>query len=445
MFHPLMDIKTTRDGVASRRSFLRHIAAGAGVAGFGALGWRDAVVAQAAELRKRGMACILLWMGGGPSQFETFDPKPGVPTGGPTQAISTAVPGIHIAQGWEQTAKMMSEIAIIRSMTHKEGEHERATYRLHTGYNPSPAVRHPTLGSLVSSELAAAENDLPHFVRITGNSSATSTLGAGFLGSSVAPFTVTNPMKMPTNIALPGGVDAERFDRRLQLGKELAEEFAADGARAIAEEHQKLYDRAARMVRSTELDAFSLTGEKDALRDRYGRNPFGQGCLLARRLIEHGVTFVEVASHHPDASAGWDTHIDNFAVTSKLVSWVDPGYATLISDLKERGMLDKTLIIWMGEFGRTPKINNRGATGGRDHYPAAFNVALAGGGIKGGQVIGSTDKNGVEVAERAVTVPDLFSTFCHSLGINAKKKNLGPGGLPVKVVDGGTPVTELFG
>jgi hypothetical protein len=442
MFHPLLDVQTTQYGVTSRRSFLRHIAAGAMGAGLGAFGWRDAVVAEAAELRKRGMACILLWMGGGPSQFETFDPKVGTPTGGPTQAISTAVPGIQIAQGWEQTARMISEIAIIRSMTHKEGEHERASYQLHTGYNPSPAVRHPTLGSLVSSELAAAESDLPHFVRI---SSSASSLGAGFLGSSVAPFTLDNPLTTPKNIALPRGVDAERFGRRLELGKELGEEFASNGARPIVEEHQKLYDRAARMVRSAELSAFDLSGEKDTLRDRYGRNPFGQGCLLARRLIEHGVTFVEVASHHPDATAGWDTHIDNFTVTGKLVSWVDPGYATLIADLKERGMLEKTLIIWMGEFGRTPKINDRGATGGRDHYPAAFNVALAGGGIKGGQVVGATDKLGVEVIERPVTVPDLFSTFCHSLGINPKKKNLGPGGLPIKVVDGGAPVTELFG
>jgi hypothetical protein len=328
-------------------------------------------------------------------------------------------------------------------MTHKEGEHERASYQLHTGYTPTPAVKHPTFGSLVAKELAAGAGnlDLPHFVRI---SSSISALGPGFLGSGVAPFNVTNPLAMPKNVTLPAGISAERFGRRLELAKDLGDEFAADGGRPIVEEHQKLYDRAARMVRSRELAAFDLSGEKDALRDRYGRNAFGQGCLLARRLVERGVTFVEVAGGHPEAPAAWDTHIDNFGVTAKLVSWVDPGMAALLADLKDRGMLEKTLVIWMGEFGRTPKINNRGTSGGRDHYPKAFSVALAGGGVKGGRVIGATDKAGAEVADRPVTVPDLFCTFCHALGINPKKKNYAPTDLPVKIVDGGEAVKELF-
>ncbi len=203
-----------------------------------------------------------------------------------------------------------------------------------------------------------------------------------------------------------------------------------------AAEHKKLYDRATKMILSPEMKAFDLSKETDQTRDAYGRHNFGAGCLLARRLVEAGVTFVEVVQD------GWDTHDDNFARVKKLGEQVDKPFATLIADLKDRGMLDKTLVIWMGEFGRTPNINARG---GRDHYPKAFNVALSGGGIRGGQAIGETDANGVEIKDRPVTVNDLFQTFSKSLGMKAEKENMSPIGRPIKVVDGGKPVSELFG
>lgn len=206
-----------------------------------------------------------------------------------------------------------------------------------------------------------------------------------------------------------------------------------------------MYERATRLVLSKDLKAFDVNQEKDTVRDRYGRNPFGQGCLLARRLVEQGVTFVEVASGHPKAPAAWDTHIDNFDVTKLLVEWVDPAYAALVTDLKERGLLERTLVLWMGEFGRTPKINNRGKTAGRDHYPHAFSLALAGGGIQGGQVVGATSSDGAEVAERPVTVHDLMRTICEVLKIDPRKENRTPGGFPVKIVDGGKVVKELLG
>jgi uncharacterized protein (DUF1501 family) len=199
------------------------------------------------------------------------------------------------------------------------------------------------------------------------------------------------------------------------------------------------------LVTSRELAAFDVAKEPDALRDRYGRNPFGQGCLLARRLIESGITFVEVSCGHPIAPAAWDTHIDNFDVTRALVSYADPGVAALIGDLKDRGLLDSTLVIWMGEFGRTPKINDRGKTGGRDHFPNAFNVVLGGCGVKGGQVIGATTPDGSAVKDRPVTVPDLFASFCQALDINAEKEHYAPGDLPVKLVKDGNAVAELFG
>jgi uncharacterized protein (DUF1501 family) len=317
-------------------------------------------------------------------------------------------------------------------MTNKEGEHQRAAYQLHTGYVPLASIKHPSLGAIVASEIAPKEFDLPHFVSV-GN--RFTTLGSGFLGMQYAPFIVQNPQQMPTNVELPGGVNDQRFGRRLGLLKDLEQDFADAGGAPRVEEHRAVYESAAQMVLSPRLKAFDVGQEKDAVRDRYGRTPFGQGCLLARRLVESGVTFVEVESN------GWDTHQDNFTRVKSLADGVDPALAALVGDLKERGMLERTLVVWMGEFGRTPRIN---PNTGRDHFPRAFNVALAGSGIKGGQVIGKTSDDGTDVKERPVTVADLFCTFCHALKINPRKENIGTLGRPIKLVDGGAPVKELF-
>jgi uncharacterized protein (DUF1501 family) len=426
----LVHVRTSAAGVVSRRGFLRGVAAGA--AGLGVLGWKDAVTLHAAELRKQGLACILLFMRGGPSQFETFDPKPGATNGGPTKAIATAANGIQIAEGWENTAKVMNEIALVRSMTNREGEHQRATYQMHTGYVPLAGIKYPSLGALVASEIAPEDFDLPHFVSVGGR---LGTIGSGFLGMRYAPFVVGNPQQMPGNVALPGGVSDKRFGRRLDLLKDLEEDFAAAGGKPRVEEHQTVYASAAQMVLSPRLKAFDLSQEKESVRERYGRSPFGQGCLLARRLVEAGVTFVEVESN------GWDTHQDNFARVKTLAGTVDPGLGALVGDLKERGRLERTLVVWMGEFGRTPRIN--GNTG-RDHYPRAFSVALAGAGVKGGQVIGASSAEGTDIKERPVTVADLFCTFCQALKIDPLKENIGTLNRPIKIVDGGAPVKELF-
>jgi len=413
----------------TRRSFLHCIGLGAGA--LGTLHWMDAVRLHAADLRKRGMACILLFMRGGPSQLETFDPKPGTETGGPTKSIPTVVPGIHIAEGWDKVAAQMKNIALVRSVTNREGNHQRAVYQLHTGYVPTGSLKHPSLGSIVACELGDPDFDLPHFVSI----GAREVIGPGFLGIRYAPFLVTNPNELPANIALPPGVAADRLRRRLSLLDKLEEDFAKSGGGTRVEEHKGLYGSASQMVLSPRLKAFDLSQEKDTVRDRYGRTTFGQGCLLARRLIEAGVTFVEVVSD------GWDTHADNFSRVKNLASQVDPAFAALVEDLKQRGMLDRTLVIWMGEFGRTPNINGRT---GRDHYPRAFSVALAGAGIKGGQVVGQTDASGRTIQSRPVTVQDLFCTFCKALGINPRKENMSSVGRPIKIVDGGQPIQELF-
>jgi hypothetical protein len=355
MLQSLMHVQTNSTGVVSRRMFLRSIAVGA--AGAGLLGWKEAVAVHADELRKRGMACILLFMRGGPSQMETFDPKPGTDHGGPTKAIDTAVSGIQIAESWPNLAKAMKDIALIRSVTNREGEHVRATYQLHTGYIPSGTVKYPSIGSIAASEIGPSDFDLPHFVSI-GNRLAT--IGSGFLGMSVAPFVVGNPEQMPTHVELPRGTSVQRFGRRLDLLKDLEQEFAQAGGKPRVEEHQGLYGSAAQMVLSPRLKAFDIHQEKDEARNRYGR---------------------------------------------------------------------------------TPKIN---PNSGRDHFPMAFTVAMAGGGIRGGKVIGATSADSMTVKDRPVSVPDLFCTFYQALKINPRKENLSTLGRPIKIVDGGKPVQELF-
>ncbi len=427
----VVQVSMNGDGVLGRRRFLQSIGLGAAgmAAGFAPASFMDLMTLNADEMRKREMACILLWMGGGPSQLETFDPKPGTEHGGSTKAVATSVPGISIAEGWNQTAKVMNEIALIRSMTNKEGNHQRATYQLHTGYVPSATLKHPHIGCSAVSEMGESKFDLPHLVSIGGP-----TIGAGYLGAALEPFVVQNPEKPPENTQPQ--VAADRFKRRLGLLDRLeGAGFERVGGADRVRDHRALYRQTARMILSPHMRAFHLDDEPTALRDAYGRNPFGQGCLLARRLVQTGATFVEVRSN------GWDTHQQNNERVLKIASQVDPGFATLISDLKARGMLAKTLVVWMGEFGRTPKIN---PNAGRDHFPKVFNVAVAGGGVKGGQVVGSSTADGSDVKDNPVSVSDLLASVCHSLKVDPTKENMTPIGRPIKIVDGGKVVPALF-
>jgi uncharacterized protein (DUF1501 family) len=422
--HRLDQIDVTRGGFCRRR-FLKTVSATAAAAG--TLGFRDVMLNAAETLRQQGRSMILLWMQGGPSQFETFDPKPGLETGGPTEAIQTSVDGIRIADNFPNVAKMMDEIAIIRSMTNKEGSHPRATYQMHTGYVPSGSVKHPSLGSCIAQQLGDADSELPSFVSV-GN-----TQGAGFLGMDYEPFVVNSPGQLPQNVALP--TSTERFNRRTGLLTRLEEKFSDQGARQLVDTHQSLYGKASRLVLSPEVSAFDTSSEPASLKERYGDNNFGKGCLLARRLVERGVTFVEVRSPN------WDTHQDNFERCAQNAGQVDPATAALLADLKDRGMLETTLVVWMGEFGRTPKIN---ANTGRDHYPRVFNMAMAGCGIRGGQVYGASTADGSAIDHSAVTVADLFQTICASLKVNANHENLSPLGRPMKIVDGGQVIPGLL-
>jgi len=418
-----VSVRMSKDGAMSRRGFLRWLGAGAvGVSLF------DRLTLFGAELRRQQRSCILLWMAGGPSQFETLDPKPGAETQGPTRVIGTATPGIRIAEHWPRLARHTSDFAILRSMTSREGNHGRATYLLHTSYAPSGGIVHPGMGSIVARALGQADFDLPNFVSISGSS-----VGPSFLGVQHAPFIVLDPNRPPDNLTT--SVADQRLNRRLNLMRELEEPFAESGAANQVRDHQTLYGQTARFVLSPRVRSFNLELEPENVREAYGRSPYGQGCLMARRLVEAGVPFVEVQS------SGWDTHGNELPSLQRLIPPVDRGTAALLHDLKERGLLERTLVIWMGEFGRTPRIN---VNAGRDHFPQAFNLALAGAGVRGGQVIGATNQLGTEVALRPVTVPDLFVTFYRALGINPRHENQSNVGRPLRIVEGGNVVEEVF-
>ena len=424
------NIALRKSHVVARRDFLKQLSAASLAAG--TLSWTDAISASAEDLRARGMSCIVLWMQGGPSQFETFSPKPDHANGGETKAIATSVPGIHIAENMPHCARVMDDLAIVRSMTSKEGNHQRATYLLHHGYLPMGGVKFPTLGSNVAHQIGNVASELPNYVRI-GNRLPNSG-GGGFLGVEFDPLVLQNADRPPQNTTPTTGT--ARYQRRLGLLDSIQSSFASTAGAQIVADQRKLVNRAAEMILSPSMQAFDLEQEPTELHESYGSGDFAAGCMLARRLVEHGVTFVEVVSR------GWDTHLDNFNRARDLTAQVDQPMAMLIADLKQRGMLENTLVVWMGEFGRTPKINPRS---GRDHYPKAFNAVLAGGGVQGGQVIGSTNATGTTVEDRPVTVNDLFQSIYHTLAIDTEHENLSRIGRPIKLVDGGEVVEELFG
>jgi hypothetical protein len=439
MLRPLLDVGVSRDGVVSRRGFLKQFAALAGT-GAVAVGWRDLLIARADELRRAGKSMILLWMDGGPSQFECFNPKIGSENQGPAKAIQTKLPGVEFAEFWPKTAQVADKIALIRSMKSPEREHDRAIMLARTGYPPSEAIRYPTWGAVVARAREEADFELPAFVRIGKPRIKTRDVDAGVLGVRYAPFGIEQAGTLPEDVR--PGVPEEVLRRRLALAGKFDAEFGTAGGAAAVAEKQAVYDRTARFMLSPRLGTFDLDGEPDKLRDAYGRTNFGQGCLLARRLVEQGVSFVEVISTGDRNDAGWDTHKDGFRDQPNLCAEADPAYSTLLVDLEERGLLENTLVVWMGEFGRTPKIK---PDGGRDHYSDGWLVGLSGGGVRMGQVIGATDKDGLHVTERPISVPDLYVSFCRVLGLDPREEYVTTDARPLKLVEGGEVIADLFG
>lgn len=386
--------------------------------------------AQAGAPPRKAKACILLWMNGGPSHLDTWDPKPGAATGGPFTAINTRAQGVQVCQHLPQVADVADHLAIVRGMTSKEGNHQRAQYLMHTGYTPNPTVTHPSLGSWVSEELGDPKFDLPSFVSISGPS-----MGAGFLGVQYGPLVVQTPGQMPQNIAYAPNVNVERFDMRQNALSMLESDFAKQTGDIKVTGREAVYAKAVRMMKSPHLKAFDLSEEPDTVKTAYGDTNFGRGCLMARRLVEAGVKFVEVVLD------GWDTHQDNFNRVTKQMNTFDPAMASLIKDLKDRNLLDSTLIIWMGEFGRTPKINGND---GRDHYPGAWSAVLAGGGVRGGQAYGATDDQGTKVVDKPTVPCDLFATIAALLGMDPSKSFMTPIGRPIAITEKGTPIRDLM-
>jgi hypothetical protein len=432
----------------SRRDWFKLAAAG--VVGYSSSGWLETLAADTATHPNRRRACILLWMSGGPSQTDTFDLKPGNKNGGPYKEIATRVPGIKISEHLPRVARHTDHMAIVRSMSTKEGDHGRATFLMRTGYLPQGPIQYPPLGALVARELGDDQHPLPSFVSIAPDRFVNmASYGSGFLGPQYAPLVVggngffnqrggdnvAEQLKVQ-DLQTPGDVTRAQADARIDLLQILDTNFAAGHPGVSTRSHHAAYDRAVRLMRSAAARAFNIDEEPAALRDTYGRSLFGQSCLLARRLVERGVPFVEVTLN------GWDTHQQNFDQVKNLSGVLDPAWATLMDDLRQRGLLDSTLIVWMGEFGRTPQIT---AQQGRDHFPNAWSTVLAGGGIRGGQVIGRTSPDGMKVENRPVPVTDFLATVCHALGIDPLKQNRSNVDRPIRIVEkSAKPIKEVL-
>jgi hypothetical protein len=420
----------------------------AGFIGYSMSGWFENLAHAAANDPARRRGCILLWMGGGPSQMDTFDLKPGNVNGGPYRETTTSVPGIRISEHLPQLARQMQDIAIIRSMSTREGDHGRATFKMRTGYLPQGPIQYPTLGSLISREVGSDECPLPNYVSIGPDRGVNPPAWSpGFLGPQYAPLFVGNAgqqqggnvdqaLRVP-DLAPPEGVTRNQSESRIDLLLEMERDYASRTPGMSTQSHATAYERAVRLMRTSAGGAFNLQDEPSRLRDRYGRSQFGQGCLLARRLVERGVPFVEVSLN------GWDTHGQNFNAVRNLSGNLDPAWATLMEDLRDRGLLDSTLIVWMGEFGRTPRINPQQ---GRDHFPNAWSTVLCGGGIYGGQVYGRTSTDGTTVESTPTDVKDLLATVCKALGIDHTRQNMSNVGRPIRIVEpGATPIAALVG
>jgi len=419
----------------SRREWLQL--SSAGVAATSLSSWLPTLAARAAEAKPSPKAkakrIVVLWMDGGPPHTDTFDLKPDVAECGIFKPIDTKVPGIQISELLPQFSQLTDRAAIVRSMSTIENEHNRAQVHLRTGFRDGQGgVKWPSLGSICSQEIGALDADLPSYVAIAERRNRSH--GPGFLGTQHQPLYVLNPTKGVENLAAPG--KPEQVGARLGLLGDLEQSFARDYRSPISTDHKTVYARAVQMMRSSKAKAFDITQEPTAVRERYGKNRFGEGCLLARRLIEADVKYIEVGLE------GWDTHFENNEAIKKLCGQLDPGMTAFVTDLEERGLLDDTLVVWMGEFGRTPKFKGKG----RDHYAKAWTTMFMGAGIKGGQVIGRSDKIGATVEDRPVAVQDFMATICGIMGVDVEKETTLADGRPVKFIDEKPkPITELYG
>ncbi len=422
----------------SRRDFLaRSAQAFLGVSCLSLLGGGrasagDPQPAAGAVRRPTAKNCIYFYLAGGMSHLDTFDPKPGAETQGPTKAIKTKADGIQISEYLPKLGEHMKSLAVIRGMSSNQGAHQPGEYYMRTSFTQRGTIRHPAMGAWLSYFSGRINPTLPANVSIGGGSQHP---GSGFLEAKYAPLPIGNPESGLQHSALPAGVTEDRFDRRMALTQQLNQGFQSDYDQKQVRAYRDLYAEAVKLMSSKDLKAFDISQEPAAVKAAYGDETFGQGCMLARRLIENDVRFVEVNL------GGWDTHDDNFDRVQARCQLLDQGLSALIPDLESRGLLEETLIVVATEFGRSPRINSNN---GRDHYPKAFSTLIGGGGIKGGQVHGATDDTGSTVVSGQVQIPDFNATIGYALGLPLDQVVTSPQGRPFTFADKGRPLTNLF-
>jgi hypothetical protein len=414
----------------SRRHFLSHLA-GASAMSIPALSLTNSLRAHAADLKKNKKAAILLWMSGGPSTMDIWDLKPGASTGGPFRPISTAG-DVQICEHMPMTAKVMDKLSIVRSMSTREADHMRGRYYMHTGYVPNPNIEHPSYGAVVSHELGnpelRPELQIPPFISVDGASE-----GPGFLGMAYSPFRVESSGQVRN---LDMGIEDNRLYQRMKALEMIEASFISQNRGSAAKDHEAVLKKTVYLMTSAQMEAFKVMKEPKEVQDRYGTDRFGKGCLMARRLVEAGVPFVEVDL------GGWDNHQGIFNILKdQRLPVLDKGMSALVEDLQQRGMLQDTAIIWMGEFSRTPRIN--GNTG-RDHWARSWSVVLGGAGMKPGIAVGKTNEDGTSVETEPYTSQDVMATVCKALGISLETTFTSKNGRPMKIANSGKVIKELF-
>ena len=375
---------------------------------------------------------IYLYMSGGMTHLDTFDPKTGTETGGPTQTIKTNADGVQLAENLPLLANHANKIAVVRGMSSTKGAHQQGNYFMHTSYAQRATIVHPSMGAWMTRLDGRFNPTLPGAVVVGGGSRHPL---SGFLSTSHQPLAVGNPNEGLKNVKRLWGMTEEKFEKGLNLSQKLDRSFTQKYNLEKVNAYSDMYDDAVRLMKSKDLKAFDLKEESESTRESYGSDNFGQGVLLARRLVERQVRFVEVQL------GGWDTHQNNFSRVPERCAILDQALSALLDDLSKRGLLEETLVVLATEFGRTPNIN---VNDGRDHYPKAFSCMLAGGGIRGGQVWGKTDEEGREVIENKVEIPDFNATIAYTLGLPLDEIIYSPTRRPFTLSDKGQPLTQLI-
>lgn len=413
----------------NRRHFMSHMA-GAGALLGSSMSLGHSLRVHADTLKKNHKSCVMLWMGGGPSSMDIWDLKPGTDNGGPFKAISTSG-DMQICEHMPLMAKQMHHMSIVRSMSTREADHNRGRYYMHTGYVPDANVDYPSYGAVMSHELMAQRSglEIPPFVSVGGASE-----GPGFLGMAWAPFNVSSTGRIRN---MEAKLEGERLAQRRYALETIENSFIAQKRGTVLEDHRKVLGKTFDLLTSAQMEAFNVEKEPDAEKEKYGKNGFGQGCLLARRLVEAGVPFVEVDL------GGWDNHQRIFqTLENDRLPTLDKAMSALVGDLSQRGLLEDTAIVWMGEFARTPRIN---AEGGRDHWARAWSVVVGGAGIQGGKAVGATNEDGTQVVTEPYSSEDLMASVCHGLGISLETTFTSRNGRPMKIANSGKIIKDLFG